>query len=159
MRNPPLILTERTWELTLEAAAAGEVPVGSLVYRYNDPDYEIIAENRNRILEKKDPTAHSEILTLRDASSAVNSERLTDLYMITSLEPCLMCTGALILARIKCVYYFASEQKGMGMNKIISLSKTDSLLRLNHYPEMIQLTEYEERTRTLLKEFFKSKRT
>ncbi len=166
MLRPPPEFAETAWSLALKAAAQGEVPVGSVIFTCSSPDSPdesekcvMIAANHNRILELRDPTAHSEMLVLRDAAKHFRSERIPDAYMITSLEPCLMCTGAIVLSRIKTVFYFVSEKKGMGMQKVISASERDPSMRLNHYPELIHLPEYEEKSAGLLRSFFRAKRS
>jgi len=90
------------------AAADGEVPVGCVVVR----DGEVIARARNRTLADHDPTAHAEMLALRAAAAALGTERLTGCDVYVTLEPCTMCAGALSLARIRRLYYAATDPKG-----------------------------------------------
>jgi tRNA(Arg) A34 adenosine deaminase TadA len=90
------------------AAAAGEVPVGCVVVR----DGEVVARGRNRTLTDHDPTAHAEMLALRAAAAAIGSERLVDCDVYVTLEPCTMCAGALSFARVRRLYYGASDPKG-----------------------------------------------
>jgi tRNA(adenine34) deaminase len=90
------------------ADAAGEVPVGCVIVR----DGAIVARAGNRILRDKDPTAHAELLALRAAAAAIGSERLTDCDLYVTLEPCAMCAGAISFARIRRLYYGASDPKG-----------------------------------------------
>ena len=96
-------------DLALKAAEnagkAGEVPIGCVIVRNN----EVIAEAGNRTLTDRDPTAHAEILAIRQATAAVGSERLTDCDLYVTLEPCTMCAGAISFARIRRLYYGAAD--------------------------------------------------
>ncbi|MCP5431940.1 MAG: nucleoside deaminase [Alphaproteobacteria bacterium] len=91
------------------AAARGEVPVGAVL---TDASGAVLARAGNRILELKDPTAHAEILVLRDGARALGSERLAGARLHVSLEPCAMCTGAISLARIARLVFAADDAKG-----------------------------------------------
>jgi len=91
-----------------EAAASGEVPVGAVVTRNG----EILSVASNRILINRDPTAHAEILALREAAHKIGSERLIGCDLHVTLEPCAMCAGAISLARIRRLYYGAADEKG-----------------------------------------------
>jgi tRNA(adenine34) deaminase len=90
------------------AAAAGEVPVGCVIVRGD----EVLARTRNRTLADRDPTAHAEMLAIRQAAAAIGSERLVDCDLFVTLEPCTMCAGALSFARIRRLYYGAVDPKG-----------------------------------------------
>jgi tRNA(adenine34) deaminase len=89
------------------AGARGEVPVGCVVVR----DGAVIAAAGNRTLELRDPTAHAEILAIRDAARHLGSERLIDCDLHVTLEPCTMCAGAISFSRIRRLYYGASDPK------------------------------------------------
>ncbi|MEM7397977.1 MAG: nucleoside deaminase [Pseudomonadota bacterium] len=91
------------------AADRGEVPVGAVVV---DPAGSVLAQAGNRTLELRDPTAHAEILALRAASAALGSERLIGCDLYVTLEPCAMCAGAISFARIRRLYFGASDPKG-----------------------------------------------
>ena len=99
---------QRALELAEASAAAGEVPVGAVVTRGGA----IIAEAHNAPRETHDPTAHAEILAIRRAAGALGDERLTDCELWVTLEPCAMCAGAIVHARIGKLYYAASDPKG-----------------------------------------------
>ena len=99
---------QRALELAKASAAAGEVPVGAVVTRGGA----IIAEAHNAPRETHDPTAHAEILAIRRAAEALGDERLTDCELWVTLEPCAMCAGAIVHARIAKLYYAASDPKG-----------------------------------------------
>jgi tRNA(adenine34) deaminase len=96
-----------------DAAQRGEVPVGAVVV---DPDGKMIAQASNRTRELNDPTAHAEILALRAACAALKSERLTGCDLYVTLEPCPMCAGAISVARIRRLYYAASDPKSGGVD-------------------------------------------
>src|SRR2546423_12627251 len=83
------------------AGKAGEVPIGCVIVR----DCEVIATAGNRTLTDRDPTAHAEILALRQAAEAIGTERLVDCDLYVTLEPCTMCAGAISFARIRRLYY------------------------------------------------------
>jgi tRNA(adenine34) deaminase len=90
------------------AAAAGEVPVGCVIVRGGD----VLARTRNRTLAERDPTAHAEMLAIRQAAAAIGSERLVECDVHVTLEPCTMCAAALAFARIRRLYYGAADPKG-----------------------------------------------
>ncbi len=90
------------------AAARGEVPVGAVLV---SPEGEILAKAGNRTLELKDPSAHAEMLVLREAARKLNSERLVGCDLYVSLEPCAMCAAAISLARIRRLYFGAGDEK------------------------------------------------
>ena len=90
-------------------AARGEVPVGAVLLA---PDGALLAKDGNRILERKDPTAHAEMLVLRRAAEKLGNERLTGTSLFVSLEPCAMCAGAMSLARVGRLVFAAEDAKG-----------------------------------------------
>lgn len=90
------------------AAARGEVPVGAVVVR----DGALVSRAGNRTLECHDPTAHAEILAIRDAAAMLGSERLIGCDLYVTLEPCAMCAAAISFARIRRLYYGAGDEKG-----------------------------------------------
>ena len=93
------------------AADAGEVPVGCVIVR----DGKVIARTANRTLRDRDPTAHAELLAIRQAASALGSERLIECDLHVTLEPCAMCAAALSVARIKALRFGAEDPKGGGV--------------------------------------------
>jgi tRNA(adenine34) deaminase len=132
------------------ANAAGEVPVGCVVVR----EGKIIARAANRTLRDRDPTAHAEMLAVRQAASALGSERLTDCDLYVTLEPCAMCAAALSFARIRRLYYGAADPKGGAVDNGVRFFAAASC---HHRPEVyggIGETE----AAGLLKEFFKARR-
>lgn len=102
---PPM---RRALDLARAAAAAGEVPIGAVVTK----DGIIIGEGENRNRRDQDPTAHAEIIAIRQAAAALGDFRLTSCHLWVTLEPCAMCAGAISHARIARLYYGASDPKG-----------------------------------------------
>jgi tRNA(Arg) A34 adenosine deaminase TadA len=103
--------------LAREAAAAGEVPVGAVVVRAGG----VIGRGRERKIERSDPTAHAEVLALREAAAAIGDWRLEDCALFATLEPCPMCAGAALLARVPLVVYGAPNMKFGAIETIASL--------------------------------------
>ena len=132
------------------AAARGEVPVGAAVVR----DGEIIARGGNRTRELNDPTAHAEMLVIREACAAVQSERLTGCDLYVTLEPCAMCAGAISFARLERLYFAASDPKGGGVEHG---RRFFSQPTCHHAPDVYSGIG-EGQASEILKEFFKSKR-
>jgi len=91
------------------AAERGEVPIGAVLVT---PEGRVLAKNGNRILELKDPTAHAEMLVLREGAQALGNERLIGTALYVTLEPCAMCAGAISLARVARLIYAAADPKG-----------------------------------------------
>ncbi|MEI9993103.1 MAG: nucleoside deaminase [Rhizomicrobium sp.] len=91
------------------AAGRGEVPVGAVLL---SPSGEVLAAQGNRIVERRDPTAHAEMLALRDAAARLGNERLLGTTLYVSLEPCAMCAGAISLARVARLVFAAEDPKG-----------------------------------------------
>jgi tRNA(adenine34) deaminase len=133
------------------AAARGEVPVGAVVA---DRMGTILARAGNRTLELKDPTAHAEMLAIREAAKILGSERLIDCDLHVTLEPCAMCAGAISFARIRRLYFAAGDEK---MGAVEHGGRFFSQATCHHVPEVYSgLGEGE--ARALLKDFFKARR-
>ena len=133
------------------AAAAGEVPVGAVVVRGD----QILTRASNRTVRDQDPTAHAETLALRHASRVVESWRLSGCTVYVTLEPCAMCAGALVLARVDRVVFGAWDDKAGMAGSVGDLLRHP---RLNHRPAVLGgVLEVE--TGALLREFFASRRT
>jgi tRNA(adenine34) deaminase len=141
-------------ELALEqarvAAAAGEVPVGALVIN-ND---EIIGIGHNRNLLDNDPTAHAEIVALRQAAAKLGNHRLTGCQMFVTIEPCAMCAGAMIHARLARLVYGASDPKAGAAGSVLQVLNHPSL---NHQME-VTAGVLGDQCSELLKKFFQSRR-
>ena len=133
------------------AAAKGDVPVGAVVLRNG----EVIARRHNEREASNDPTAHAEVLALRDASALLGSWRLSDCTLVVTLEPCVMCAGATQSARIgRLVYGAANFEAGA----TASLYNVMSDPRLGHNPP-VEHGVLADESAALLKEFFTSKRS
>ncbi len=133
-----------------KAAAAGEVPVGAIIVR----EGRIIARAHNRPIGMNDPTAHAEILALREAARAMNNYRLPDTTLYTTLEPCLMCAGAMLHARIGRLVFGARDPKG---GAVVSRSRIFTDYRANHFVEWSGGVR-EEQCAEILSSFFAQKR-
>ena len=132
------------------AYKAEEVPVGAVVVR----DGKILARGRNRIRGRRDPTAHAEILALRAAGEKLKRERLTEAVLYTTLEPCAMCAGALVLARVKRVVFGAHDPKAGAGGSVMDLLRHP---KLNHRME-VSGGLLAGTSRRLLRQFFKARR-
>lgn len=136
-------------EMAKKAIEFDEVPVGAILVRNG----EILASDFNRNISLKDPTAHAEILVIRKSCEILNSHRLDDCDLYVTLEPCAMCISAISLAKIRRVYYAASDVKfGAIENGLIS-----RIQGCYHRPE-IYSGFYEKDSVDLLKRFFQNKR-
>ena len=124
-----LLHMQRALELAHKAMDSGEVPVGAVVVRGG----EVIGEGWNRPIGDHDPTAHAEIAALRDAASNVGNYRLPDSTLYVTLEPCPMCAGAIIHARVGKVFYGASDPRGGAAGSVFDLLPSDN--RFNHRVE------------------------
>lgn len=134
-----------------KAFAAGEVPVGALVVT---KDGEIIGRGSNRPISAHDPTGHAEIVAMREAAQYLANYRLTGMTLYCTLEPCVMCAGAIVHARIARVVFGASDPKAGAAGSLYNVLN-DS--RLNHQPEVVAGVR-EPECRQLLQEFFEWKR-
>ena len=155
MKESELAEKHENWmRLALEEAriASGkdEVPVGALVIK----DDQIIARAHNLREALQSPSAHAEILALQEASQRLGSWRLLDCVLVTTLEPCAMCAGALIQARIKTLVYGASDLKG-GAESVFGLLSNN---KHNHQVDVV-CGVLETECALVLKDFFKSKRS
>lgn len=110
---PPSAPMALALDAARQAAARGEVPVGAVV---TGPDGAVLAVAANRVVTDRDPSAHAEMLAIRAAAAKLGSERLTGCDLHVTLEPCVMCAGAITLARIARLYFGASDPKGGGVD-------------------------------------------
>ena len=136
--------------LAREAAAAGEVPVGCVIV---GPDGTVIGRGRNRREENADATAHAEIEAIREACTALGDWRLEDCRLYVTLEPCPMCAGAIINARVPAVYYGAREAQSGACGSVIDLF----FERFGHQPT-VSAGLCGEACAGLLRDFFREKR-
>ena len=129
----------------------GDVPIGALVVR---DDGEVIAAVHNERERRQDPTAHAEILALREAAQALGSWRVLETTLYVTLEPCAMCAGAIVLARVPRVVYGASDPKAGACGSVLDVLSEP---RLNHRPE-VRGGVLREECGELLSAFFASRR-
>lgn len=141
---------DRALELGCAAAAAGEVPVGAVVTRNGA----IVGEAHNAARDLHDPTAHAEILAIRRAAESLGAERLTDCDLWVTLEPCAMCAGAIVHARIGRLYYAASDPKGGAVEHGARVFDQPQCL---HRPE-VYAGIGEQRAADMLQGFFRQRR-
>jgi tRNA(adenine34) deaminase len=134
-----------------EAQALGEVPIGACLL---DAGGELIAAGYNRTIVDCDPTAHAEVVVLRKAAAKIGNYRLTDTTLYTTIEPCVMCAGALVNARVKKLVYGARDERFGGVETRFRLCDSDLL---NHRIELVSGV-LENDCRELMQDFFRSKR-
>jgi tRNA(adenine34) deaminase len=141
-------------DLALKAAEnagkSGEVPVGCVIVR----DNAVIATAGNRTLTDHDPTAHAEILAIREAARVTGSERLVDCDLYVTLEPCTMCAAAISFARVRRLYYGAADPKGGAVESGVRFFASPTC---HHVPEVYSSVG-ESEAAALLREFFKARR-
>ncbi|HEY4939787.1 MAG TPA: nucleoside deaminase [Rhizomicrobium sp.] len=134
------------------AALRGEVPVGAVLL---SADGEVLAVDGNRIVERRDPTAHAEALVLRAAAAKLDNERLLGTTLYVTLEPCAMCAGAISLARVARVVFAAEDPKG---GAILHGPKFFEQPTCHHRPQVARAGDAEA-AGALLKEFFRIRRS
>lgn len=139
-------------EAAREAAACGEVPVGAVIV---DRNQSVLAVARNRTLELKDPTAHAEMLAIREACARVGSERLIDCELHVTLEPCAMCATAISFARLRRVYFGAEDER---MGGVEHGPRIFTQATCHHRPDIYGGIG-EVQSRHLLQSFFQQRRT
>jgi len=137
-------------ELAQEAAAAGEVPVGAVVVLGG----RAIGRGANAPILRNDPTAHAEIVALREAAAAVGNYRLSEATVYVTLEPCVMCAGALVQARVRRLVFGARDLRFGGVRSKFRLADSELL---NHRVEVVEGVLAAECT-ALLQEFFRRRR-
>jgi tRNA(adenine34) deaminase len=141
-------------DLALKAAEnagkSGEVPIGCVIVRDNS----VITSAGNRTLTDRDPTAHAEILAIREAAKVIGSERLVDCDLYVTLEPCTMCAAAISFARVRRLYYGAADPKGGAVESGVRFFASPTC---HHVPEVYSAVG-ESEAAALLREFFKARR-
>ncbi len=135
----------------VEALKKDEVPVGAVIVYKN----KIIARGHNQVELLKDPTAHAEILAITAATNYLNTKWLNEAALYVTIEPCSMCAGALVLARIKNLYFGAKDPKAGACGSVVNIINNK---RLNHRIKVIKGI-LEEECGAILKEFFRKKRS
>ena len=147
---PPSFPMIRALELARAAEADGEVPIGAVVVQNG----RIIGEGNNRTRRDHDPTAHAEIVALREAAHKLGNDRLTDCDLWVTLEPCPMCAGAIAHARIARLYYGASDPKGGGVEHGARVFTHPTC---HHRPDIFEGIAADEAS-ALLRDFFAARR-
>ncbi|MBA2589668.1 MAG: nucleoside deaminase [Alphaproteobacteria bacterium] len=134
------------------AALRGEVPVGAVLLGANGA---LLARDGNRILERKDPTAHAEMLVMRAGAAALGNERLIGSTLYVSLEPCAMCAGAMAMARIGRLMFAACDPKG---GAVLHGPRFFEQPTCHHRPAVMQTEPYALEAGEILREFFRARR-
>lgn len=142
---------EHALMLAQRAMAEGEVPVGAVVVL----DGRIVGEGWNRPISTNDPTAHAEIVAMRDAATRLGNYRLSESNLYVTLEPCPMCAGAIVHARVRRVVYGATDPKGGAAGSVFNLLPTDQ--RFNHQVS-VESGLLQEQSGELLRSFFRQRR-
>jgi tRNA(adenine34) deaminase len=137
-------------ELALEAGQAGEVPVGAVIVR----DGRVIGRGRNAPISTHDPTAHAEVIALREAAAATGNYRLEGATMYVTLEPCVMCAGALVASRLARVVFGARDLRFGGVRSKFRLADSEVLNHRLEISEGVLGTECAE----LMQRFFSARR-
>lgn len=138
-------------QLATDAAAEGEVPVGAIVMLHG----EIIGRGNNRVIRDSDPTAHAEIVAMRDAARYLGNYRLTGCTLYGTLEPCAMCAGAILHARIQRLVYAAPDPKAGACGSVLAVMNYP---RLNHSVDVEPDVLHEE-SAAMLRRFFQERRS
>lgn len=133
-----------------QAASAAEVPIGAIVVFEN----QIIGFGHNEPIARHDPTAHAEILAMRHAARLIGNYRLTDATLYVTIEPCVMCAGAIVNARIKRLVYGATDLRAGGVDTVFQICTNSSL---NHQVE-VRAGVMADEARTLMQQFFRDRR-
>ncbi|PIP35147.1 MAG: tRNA adenosine(34) deaminase TadA [Desulfobacterales bacterium CG07_land_8_20_14_0_80_52_14] len=135
-----------------KAQEADEVPVGAVLV---SSEGMVLAQAQNKVIRRMDPTAHAEILVIRESGQKLSNYRLLNTTLYVSIEPCIMCMGAIFHARIDCLVFGASDPKWGAAGSLYDFSKD---ARLNHRIDVIGGV-MEARARDLMQAFFKNKRS
>lgn len=137
--------------LAKKAKNHDDVPIGAVIVRNN----KIIARGENRVQKSKNPTLHAEIVAINKACKKLNAKFLDDCDLYVTLEPCAMCATAISFARIKNIYFAATDEKGGGITANARIFENDKHL---WKPNVIQMPEYAEQSAKMLREFFQKQR-
>ncbi len=132
-------------------AESGEVPVGAVLV---DEENRILAKTHNQPIGMKDPTAHAEVLALRNGAKLLNNYRLTGTTLYVTIEPCIMCAGALVNARVKRLVFGAPDPKAGACGSLMNVVQDK---RLNHRVEVVEGV-LENECRAMIQTFFKNRR-
>ena len=144
-----VVIMKKALQEAAKAATAGEVPIGAVVVR----EGRVIARGSNRPVKSSDPTAHAEIVALRKAAGKTGNYRLPDCDLYVTVEPCAMCLGALVQARIRRLVFGALDLKAGAVSSIMKFP----FERANHRPEIVGGILADECAK-LLRDFFRARR-
>lgn len=150
MTDADVLFMHRALELARDAEACGEVPVGALIVK----DGEIVAEGFNRPIRSHDPTAHAEIVAMRAAAMVLENYRIPGTTLYVTLEPCPMCTGAMVHARVERLVYAASDPRTGAAGSVFDLVRSEEL---NHRLE-VESGVLADESGALLRTFFRARR-
>lgn len=145
------LFLQRAIDLAREAECRGEVPIGAVIVSAAG---EIVSEASNETIERHDPTAHAEILAIRAAGQKIGNYRLTDTTVYSTIEPCAMCAGALVNARVARLVYGAPDERFGAVRSKFEICDSGIL---NHRIEIVTGV-LEEECRKLMQDFFRSRR-
>jgi len=145
-----LFWMQRALELARQAEAGGEVPVGAVLVKED----QVVGEGWNAPIGEHDPTAHAEIRALRSAANRLGNYRLLDTTLYVTLEPCVMCAGAIIHARVKRVVYGATDPKTGAAGSVFNILNSE----LHNHRVQITSGVLEQECSALLKDFFQARR-
>ena len=133
------------------ALSHDDVPIGAVIIK----DNKIIARGENRVQTDKNPTKHAEIVAINKACKKLDAKFLDDCDLYVTLEPCAMCATAISFARIKNIYFAATDEKGGGITTNAKIFESDKHL---WKPNIIQMPEYANKSAEMLRDFFKQQR-
>jgi len=150
MINKDIYFMQKALNCAKKAYNIEEVPIGAVIVK----DNKIIAKGYNKSITLQDSTAHAEIIAIRKACKKLNNYRLNDCSIYVTIEPCSMCVGALILSRIKKIYFGAKDIKAGGCGSVFNIASDN---RLNHKIE-VSSGLLEEECARIIKEFFQNRR-
>lgn len=148
--NKDVYFMQQALKCALKAKQIDEVPIGAVIVK----DNKIISRGYNKSITLKDSTAHAEIVAIRKACKKLNNYRLTGCSIYVTIEPCAMCVGALVHARIKNIYFGAKDLKSGACKSVFSIANSN---KLNHNINVISGLLEQDCAR-IIKEFFKNKR-
>jgi tRNA(adenine34) deaminase len=138
-------------EEAVKAGQKGEIPIGAVLVSESG---EVLSAAHNQVITRSDPTAHAEMLAIREAAGQIHNYRLLNTTLYVTIEPCIMCMGAIVHARVKTVGFGALDPKWGAAGSLYNFAAES---RLNHRPEIISGTR-EVECRHLIQDFFRSKR-
>ena len=150
MKKPEVKFMKMAIKEAIKARDIDEVPVGCVIVK----DNKVIARGYNKREKDQDPTSHAELKTLQKAGKKLNSWRLEDCDIYVTLEPCIMCSGAIIQSRIRHIYFGAYDPKGGALGSSINVLEANNI---NHHPEVTGGV-LEEECAIILKDYFRKKR-